>query len=260
MTEYDKNWDAYGKSIDDRKDAPEWAILRQARETHWREFFTGIAGKKVLDAGCGHGEYTVFALLAGASVWAFDYSAEMVEATRSRLERQGLQAQDLYQGSVTEIPHEDKSFDVVFCLAVLDHLPGDARTQALREMHRVLKPGGTLYLDVPNRLALHWRFVFLLMRLLRLYPGGKIHFFLPWEIRALARQNGFEPQASLGLTFCPPFSGIYTTDIRRITFLPQFLIRPLDWLYLEVEQTMRRLGPFKAVCWHYFLKCRKRDD
>ena len=257
MTEYDKNWDAYGKSIAEKKDAPEWGILRLARETHWREFFTDIAGKKILDAGCGHGEYVAFALADKASVWAFDYSEEMVTATRERLERQGLQAEELYRGSVTSIPHEDASFDVVFCLAVLDHLPEADRVQAMREFYRVLKPGGTLYLDVPNRLALHWRLAFLVMRLLGMYPGGKIHFVLPWEIRSLARRHGFQPKASLGLTFCPPLSGIYTTDIRRITFLPEALIRPLDRLYLKLEQTMRCLGPFKALCWHYFLKCRK---
>lgn len=259
MTKYEKNWDEYCKSIDTRKDASDWAILRLARETHWQDFFHNISGKKVLDAGCGHGEYTVFALRDGASVWAFDYSAEMLAATKSRLDRQQLQAEALYQGSVTEIPHGDESFDVVFCLAVLDHIPSDAREKAFKEFYRVLKPGGTLYLDVPNWLALHWRFVFILMRILRLYPSGKIHFFFPWEIKSLARRSGFAPMDSLGLTFCPPLSGIYTTNIRRITILPEFLIRPLDRLYLSIEQTMRRLGPIKPLCWHYFLKCEKRD-
>lgn len=257
---YEKNWGNYGSAIAEKRAAPEWGIVRKARETHWHEFFSVDDSQAVLDAGCGLGDYTVYALRHNARVWAFDYTPEMVVATRNRLAENNLKAKGLYVGSVTDIPHDDRCFDIVFCLAVLDHLPLEERLKARAELYRVLKPGGVLYLDVPNRLAWHWRLVFYAMRFLKLYPGGKIHFFLPWELKAFVREAGLLPAGSMGMTFCPPFSGIYTTDIRRITFLPERLIQPLDELYLRIERSFRRKRLFKPFCWHYFLKARKPGE
>lgn len=250
---FDKDWDSYARTIAERKNSPEWAVLREARKSHWDEFFTIGENDRVLDAGCGFGEYTVWALSAKARVWAFDYSEEMTHWTTTMISHAGYRAEAVTQDSVTAIPYPDESFDVVFCLAVLDHLAADDRRKAMQELSRVLKPGGTLYLDVPNRLAVHWRAIFTLMRLLRWYPKGEIHFFTPWEIRSLLKQYGFQPGRSLGLTISPPFSGVYTTDLRRITVFPPFLIRWLDSLYLLIEKTLRRVPLCKPLCWHYFI-------
>lgn len=255
---YDKDWNSYANTIAERKNSPDWAVLREARKSHWDTFFEIRENDHVLDAGCGHGEYTIWALSAGARVWAFDYSDEMANWTSTMIDHEGLKAEAVTQDSVTAIPYPDENFDAVFCLAVLDHLNDGDRSKAMQELYRVLKPGGMLYIDVPNRLALHWRGVFLLMRIFGLYPKGEIHFFTPWEIRSLLKRYGFQPKRSLGLTICPPFSGVYTTDLRRITILPQFLIRPLDYLYLLVEKNLRRVPFLKPLCWHYFIASTKK--
>ena len=253
--EYDKDWDGYASTIVARKQAPEWAVLREARLSHYREFFRVGPDDRVLDAGCGHGEYSVFALKDGARVWAFDYSQKMVEQTRQAIRDDDLHVEEVTRASVTEIPYPDDHFDVVFCLAVLDHLAD--RDGALRELVRVLRPGGRLYLDVPNAFAVHWRACFGVMRLLGMYPSGKIHFFTPRELTNMVRRCGCKPLERLGLTFCPPLSGIYTTDLRRLTVLPEFLIRPLDRLYLTVERFARRHIPFRWLCWHQFIRAVK---
>jgi len=259
MSSFEKNWDTYAKLIDERKDAPEWEVLRKARESHWKEFFDIEPGEKVLDAGCGLGDYTIFALKAKARVWAFDYSEEMTRCTAARVKRLGIEAEAVTQDSVLSIPYPDEMFDRVFCLAVLDHFSLEDRKGALKELTRVLKTGGSLYLDVPNRLAYHWRLVFMVMRRLKMYPEGEIHFFLPWELKKLVISFGLFPRKSLGLTISPPFSGLYTTDIRRITFLPDPIIKILDCLYLAIEMNLRRISLFKPLCWHYFLKTAKLD-
>lgn len=258
---YDKDWNSYASIIAKRKNSPDWAVLREARKSHWDDFFEIRENDHVLDAGCGHcghGEYTIWALAAGARVWAFDYSEEMAKWSSAMIGREGFNAEAVSRDSVTAIPYPNESFDVVFCLAVLDHLEESDRSKAMQELYRVLKPNGMLYLDVPNRLALHWRSVFFLMRISGLYPKGEIHFFTPWEIRSLLKRNGFQPIRSLGMTICPPFSGIYTTDLRRLTILPQFLIRPLDYLYLLVEKNLRRIPFMKPLCWHYFIASTKK--
>ena len=255
---YEKDWDSYAQLISDRKNSPEWDVLRKARESHWQEFFSVPENDRILDAGCGHGEYTVFALKEKAKVWSFDYSKEMVNYTAVSVRNSFLQAENISVDSVTDIPYENEFFDQVFCLAVLDHLGPDDRKKAMSELNRVLKKGGKLVIDVPNRFAFHWRFVFLIMRFFKLYPKGEIHFFTPFEVERLLKQNGFNKTKSLGLTILPPFSGIYTTDLRRITFLPEILIKPLDKLYLMIEINFRRLSFLKPVCWHYFVEATKK--
>lgn len=252
---YDMDWDAYANEIAPRKASRDWAVLRKARESHYRELFRIKPGDRVLDAGCGHGEYCVYALNSGAKVWAFDYATEMTQYTRRVIADAGLQAETVAEGSVLDIPYDDNSFDAVFCLSVIDHLAD--RDRAFAELARVLKPGGHMYIDVPNRFAWHWRACFGVMRLFGMYPSGKIHFFTQGELNASLRRVGCEPERHLGLTFCPPFSGIYTTDLRRITPLPEWLIKPLDATYLAVEKLARRYPPLRWLCWHNFVRAVK---
>jgi ubiquinone/menaquinone biosynthesis C-methylase UbiE len=98
-------------------------------------------GKSVLEAGCGTGllleRFATFASRAEG----FDLSPGMLEKARAR----GLTVKE---GSVTEIPHEDGSFDVVCSFKVLAHVP-DIR-KALGEMARVTRPGGVILAEFYN--------------------------------------------------------------------------------------------------------------
>ena len=55
--------------------------------------------------------------------------------------------------SATDLPFEDASFDTVVCWEVLEHLPKTSEQRAFDEIHRVLRPGGTLYLSTPHACA-----------------------------------------------------------------------------------------------------------
>lgn len=100
--------------------------------------------KCILDAGCGNGRYSRFLLRhadADAVLTGFDLSRKMLERARSRLhsDRVTLAVADL-----TKLPYPDAVFDAVVCGWVLEHLPDP--TPGLRELARVMKPGGKLLL------------------------------------------------------------------------------------------------------------------
>jgi SAM-dependent methyltransferase len=100
--------------------------------------------KSILDAGCGNGRYVRFLLKwadPDARLTAFDFSQQMLRRARDRVqnERVGFASADL-----TRLPYADASFDAVTCGWVLEHLP-DPRP-GLRELARVLRPGGKLLL------------------------------------------------------------------------------------------------------------------
>ena len=92
-------------------------------------------GQRLLDVGCGTGEQLAAMAARGYEVAGLDGSAEMLAHARSA--NPGV---DLRLGDVETLPFEDRSFDVVLCVEVLRYLPEPG--PALREMARVLRPGG----------------------------------------------------------------------------------------------------------------------
>jgi ubiquinone/menaquinone biosynthesis C-methylase UbiE len=109
-------------------------------------------GLRVLDAGCGRGETVLACARAGATVAGIDYSEAAVELTREMLAEVQPEA-DIRVGSVTALPWPDASFDRIQFSDVIEHLDPEQTVPALREFHRVLKPGGYLLVHTaPNRL------------------------------------------------------------------------------------------------------------
>lgn len=104
-----------------------------------------IAGQRVLEIGCGRGVGLEILLARGAaSVTGFDLDPKMVRLARQRLTRYGDRA-GVFVGSADAIPAPDGSFDVVVDYGVIHHIP-DWR-QTLREIARVLAPGGAFYFE-----------------------------------------------------------------------------------------------------------------
>ncbi len=100
-----------------------------------------IKGKKVLDLGAGLGQYSESILDRGASsVTALEYQKCKADWIQQRA--QGVR---VVQGSASELPFEDSSFESIFSHTVFEHLP-DVK-QALLEARRVLRPGGQFVLS-----------------------------------------------------------------------------------------------------------------
>lgn len=111
-----------------------------------------LAGKLVLDVGCGAGRFAEVALSAGARVVALDYSSA-VDACFANLGESPNLA--VIQGDIYHLPFRPASFDYVYCFGVLQHTP-DVHA-AFAALPRMVKPGGRLAVDVYPRL---WQNVF----------------------------------------------------------------------------------------------------
>ncbi len=106
------------------------------------------SGDKVLDAGCGDGYYLF--LLANFSnkvtLTGTDYDALGLKSAKLKLKIKKIK---LIQGDLTKkLPFKSNSFNKIVLSEVLEHLPNDIK--GLNEIFRILKPGGTLCLSVPN--------------------------------------------------------------------------------------------------------------
>ncbi|HJT78357.1 MAG TPA: class I SAM-dependent methyltransferase, partial [Gemmataceae bacterium] len=104
-----------------------------------------VAGRDVLDYGCGHGMAAVVLARRGARVTACDLSLAYLQEAQARARANGTDVA-FAQADGERLPFADGSFDAVWGNAILHHL--DVRTAA-RELYRSLRPGGVAVLCEP---------------------------------------------------------------------------------------------------------------
>jgi ubiquinone/menaquinone biosynthesis C-methylase UbiE len=159
-----------------------------------------LQGRRVLDVGTGDGTYAIEAAAHGAIVTAMDLEPEMLDAARSRATSSGVEVM-LRQGRAEKLPFDDASFDMVIAVTVLCFV-ADAEV-AVREMARVLVPGGRLVLGELGRFS-----VWAAERRVRGWLGAstwrRARFWSRADIERLARRAGLHVGDVRGSVFFPP--------------------------------------------------------
>ncbi|HUQ31041.1 MAG TPA: class I SAM-dependent methyltransferase [Pyrinomonadaceae bacterium] len=127
--------------------------------------FNDFKGKRLLEVGCGMGTDLLQFARGGASCTGVDLTPRSVEISSLHLGLYGLRA-DFALCDGERLPFADESFDVVYSNGVLHHTPDTA--QAVREVHRVLRPGGLARVMLYHRNSLYyWTEIILHRGLLR---------------------------------------------------------------------------------------------
>ena len=118
-----------------------------ARESRFYDWLFDLAqptpGAALLDVACGQGKFLDYARSRGLDVTGVDVSDVAVEAARERVPEANVVV-----GAGESLPFDDASFDLVTCIGSLEHFPDPAAGAG--EMARVLRPGGTAVIFVPN--------------------------------------------------------------------------------------------------------------
>jgi SAM-dependent methyltransferase/uncharacterized membrane protein YbhN (UPF0104 family) len=182
-----------------------------------------------LDLGCGLGLQTSALRQRGYEVIGLDPSVGLLAAGQER-----LGVSPVIAGSALELPFADQSLDFVYTIGVLHHLPGrELQEGAIREVARVLKPGGVLLVHESNPRNPLFRFYMgYLFPILKTIDEGTELWIDPrwWEHRDEMHMQG----------------------VRYFTFLPDFtpkvLMRPALW----VERLLER-GPTRRFSAHYMV-------
>ena len=208
-----------------------------------------LAGRKLIDCGCGSGGYVLELLKLGCDAWG-------VESNEGKVQHFKLSAKEpdrVKPGDLERIKFGDGTFDVALLNEVLEHVPHDQK--ALAEICRILKPGGTLVVFSPNRLypfethGVSWKssgrrvlpyrtlFVpYLPVRLGKRFLDYHARNYFPSELKRMVCNAGFEV--------------IYRTymwqTFENISGTQPKLIRVLSPLLRQVSFTFERIPLLRA--------------
>jgi len=213
----------HGRFLAERGAEQIWNWQSPAGKQRWarrvRMLSTHLApGTSVLELGCGTGYFTRELARSGAEIVAIDVSPELMEIARANCSAPNVrfQIQNAY-----DLSYADAIFDFVVGSSVLHHLEV---TPALREIHRVLKPGGAICFTEPNMLN----------------PQIAIQKNVPWIKRRLGDSPNETAFFRWPLRRLLEASGYHEVQVDPFDFLhpktPVPLIHPLDSLGRFLER------------------------
>lgn len=163
----------------------------------------GLAGKKVLDVGCGGGILSESMAAQGADVMGIDLSEAPLSVAKLHLFESGLKVK--YQLISAEVlaQQQPNSFDVVTCLEMLEHVPVPASIVAACQ--QLVKPNGHVFFSTINRNPKAYTFAIIGAEyLLRMLPKGThdyAKFIRPAELAEWCRAAGLEWQHITGMHY-----------------------------------------------------------
>ena len=178
-------WDARAERWDARAEVNALAPDRGAELDRIWDALRLSRDARVLDAGCGSGQWAIALAERGARVTAIDLSPEMIRLAGDHASARGRDI-EWRTGDVTRLTDPLAVFDAIHARALLQFVPDVPG--ALRELRRVLRPGGRLLATVPGALSPIYRASWM-----RHLPGGDPgnNYLLPWELENLLLEYGW---------------------------------------------------------------------
>ena len=171
----------------------------------WIESITSLAGKKVLDVGCGGGILAESLSKAGGIVTGIDLSVKALKVaelhqleSNTSVKYRSISAEDLAK-------EEPKQYDVVTCMEMLEHVPDPS--SVVQACATLCKPGGSIFFSTLNRNPKSYLFAIIGAEyILKLLPKGTHEydkFIKPSELANFTRQAGLELNEIKGMTYNP---------------------------------------------------------
>jgi 2-polyprenyl-6-hydroxyphenyl methylase/3-demethylubiquinone-9 3-methyltransferase len=171
----------------------------------WIDARAGLAGKEVLDVGCGGGILAEAMAARGARVTGIDLSEKSLRVAELHLLGSKAAVRYEHAGAEQFAEQHAGAFDVVTCMELLEHVPQPPGVVAA--CARLVRPGGQLFFSTINRNPKAYLFAVLGAEyLLRLLPRGThdyARFIKPSELARFARDAGLRVSELIGMTYNP---------------------------------------------------------
>jgi len=177
----------------------------------WIDHNAGLAGKKILDIGCGGGILSESMAQRGADVTGIDLSEKALGVARLHLLESGNQVD--YRNISAEALAEQTAgtYDIITCMEMLEHVPSPA--SIISACSALVKPGGHVFFSTLNRNPKAYLFAVVGAEyVLNMLPKGThdyAKFIKPSELSRWAKSVGLEPDELIGMSY-NPFSQRYS--------------------------------------------------
>ena len=171
----------------------------------WIDRHVDLAGKTVLDIGCGGGILAESMAERGATVTGIDLSEKALGVARLHLLESGNQVDYQYRSAEELAKSSATRFDIVTCMEMLEHVPEPASVVAA--CAALVKPGGHVFFSTINRNAKAYALAVIGAEfILKMLPRGTheyAKFIKPAELSRWAKSAGLQPDEIIGLSYNP---------------------------------------------------------
>jgi 2-polyprenyl-6-hydroxyphenyl methylase / 3-demethylubiquinone-9 3-methyltransferase len=188
----------------------------------WIDARARLAGKTVLDVGCGGGILAEAMARSGAQVLGIDLSSKPLRVAQLHAMESGLEHLRYREVAVEALAAEKPAhFDVVTCLEMLEHVPDPA--SVVRACAALVKPGGWVFFSTLNRNAKAWLMAVVgAEHVLKLLPKGTHEyqrFIRPSELGRWCREAGLAAQGFKGMGYNPLTQRYSLSDDTSVNYL-----------------------------------------
>ncbi|MFO7964839.1 MAG: bifunctional 2-polyprenyl-6-hydroxyphenol methylase/3-demethylubiquinol 3-O-methyltransferase UbiG [Desulfobacterales bacterium] len=179
-----------------------------------------VAGKTILDVGCGGGILCEALANKGGRVTGIDMNDAALSIARRHVKRSGLYI-DYRRISAGMLEKEGSRFDIVTCMEVLEHVPDPAAL--IMSCGKLLNPGGSLFISTINRSPLSFLLVIAVSEYVLGLTEKNTHsyhkFIKPSEIKTWARQAGLPVDDISGIFYIPYIPVCIRTPIAAVNYI-----------------------------------------
>jgi ubiquinone/menaquinone biosynthesis C-methylase UbiE len=222
----------------------------QSNRTHWNAFWkknnllyvnktievlektTSLNGKKIIEMGAGSGATSIKISSMGAVLTCLDYSDQSLELIKKNYKEAAVDIA-LLKADVENLPIKEGSYDICFHQGLLEHFRNPLLQ--LKEQFRILKPGGLLLVDVPQRYSFY--------TIIKKYKMLRRTWFAGWEteydnvqLKKLLISIGFEYVQSYGRYHFRNIDRVQLKFLKR-RIIPGFVERIYYKLICKLENT-----------------------
>lgn len=247
------HWNKVAKDLKDFSSAPSTLYYRQSEINLMQSLFGQLKGKKLLKLDLwnefNNTKILFWAAEQGAKVYGLDIADYLVKNASRQFKKAGFSA-TFTVCDIRNILFPDNSFDFVYSMGTIEHI--DDYNLAIREIYRVLKPGGKAIVGVPNKLDPFLRPLLVwFLEWLNAYAYSPEHSFTHRQLKRLHQEAGFKVIAQTGLLFMPGILRMmdifFYLHIRPLCLLTKILIKPFE--FLERKYSWARKNGYLIACY-----------